>query len=123
VSAGDPMYALEKFGLQNPWILWRLQRGEMDQLCPRCRGKGVVIASPCVRRELVMGEFTTCKPATGCDDCRSTCPECRGSRLLPPEPLHAEDFGDEVSRETARRLLGGLDVSDQPRIDRNPRAL
>lgn len=119
----DPMYAIEKFGLGSAWLVWQLARGGLDQFCTRCRGEGVVIRSPCVQREPRQFGERHCSLATGCPECRSTCPECRGSRLLPPEPLHAEDFGDKVSLDLAKRLVGDLVVSDRPRIDRKPMAL
>lgn len=136
----DPMHVIEKFGLQNSWVLWRLARGDLDQFCPRCRGEGIIIQSPCRLREpgqasgqVDGSDFSLasaaaksepiCSLAVGCAECRSTCPQCEGSRLLPPDPLHAEDFGDETSLELARRLSGGLVVDERSRIDRNPRAL
>lgn len=117
----DPLYLVEKFGLQNPWVLWRLARGGLDGYCETCRGEGVVVRSPCENRE--PDSLISCSLREGCVECRVTCGACKGSRLRTPEPLHVEDFGDEASLEVARLVLGEFELALRPRIDRNPRAL
>lgn len=38
------LYLLDAFGLQNPWILWRIGQGKLDDTCPGCRGRGYVLS-------------------------------------------------------------------------------
>lgn len=110
-----PLYLLNAFGLQNPWVLWGLQEGSLSEYCPACQGRGEVVTSPCQNREPWSVE--PCSLESGCARCVRRCSACRGSRLRPDDEVRAEDFGDETSREIAEDLFPGLLVNDlQPRM-------
>jgi hypothetical protein len=98
----NPMLHFVKFGLGNPVVAWCVERGLYDEWCPGCRGRGYVVASPCANRE-ALGGFE-CDRERGCDECRSTCRECRGTRLRPSRSLCAQDFGGDEDVGVALKL-------------------
>lgn len=110
-----PLYLMTAFGLQNPWVLWSLTRGALDAWCTECRGAGFVVRRPCGCTEGACESGGSCYRDRGCPHCRARCWACRGSRLVPGEPLMHEDFGDEESRRIADALFPGLEVDDDPR--------
>ncbi len=117
------LYVLEAYGLANELVRWRIARGDLGDLCRGCAGAGVIITSPCQFRETMQGEFgPRCSRETGCAECRRPCPTC-GGHGMPKAPVHAEDFGDDASREVAMRAFPGLDVDQARRSDGNPSAL
>lgn len=112
-----PLYLLTVFGLRNPWVYWRLQRGALDEWCETCCGVGVVIERPCLCAEpatRIRGACQECTRDEGCEHCRARCPQCRGSKLRRSDPLMAEDFGDAESRRIAEALFPGLKIDDDP---------
>ena len=110
-----PLYLLTAFGLRNPWVFWRLQRGGLDEWCETCRGRGFVARRPCRCTERGC-EMTgiECHRDEPCSCCRLSCPQCGGSKLRRGEPLMAEDFGDAESRRIADALFPGLEIDDDP---------
>ena len=113
----SPLYLLEAFGF-SPWVLWRIRRGGLDEVCSGCGGAGIVIDSPCRNRE--PGPFSgDCTREAGCKKCRRECPKCRG-RKLPDAAVHAEDFGGDADRALALLLDPSLDIDERPRVDRRP---
>lgn len=110
------LYLMTAFGLRNPWVVWRLQRQGLDEWCPNCQGRGIVVTRPCGCAEVPPPPHACdrCDRLDGCEHCRRTCPACHGSRLKPDEPLMAEDFGDPESRRIAEALFPDLKIDDDP---------
>lgn len=121
----SPLYRLEAFGLQNPWVLWELQQGALGEWCTGCKGAGIIIDSPCQYREPPVPPmaYDQCDRAVGCEHCRRGCPFCHGRRLSAAPPVLAEDFGDREDYEQARRMFPGLKVGFGKRSDRAARAM
>ena len=113
------LYLMTAFGLRNPWVVWRLRSGGLDEWCPSCQGRGIIATRPCACADVPRTRYLgagceRCDRLDGCGHCRRPCPACHGSRLKPGEPLMAEDFGDPESRRIAEALFPGLDVDDDP---------
>lgn len=113
----SPLYRLTAFGITNPWNHWALVRGGMDAWCPRCRGRGVLVASFCRDREVEGGK---CSKDEGCARCRRECFVCHGVMLTPSDKVRNEDFGDVESLRIAERYIDipwvPLDQRPQPRM-------
>lgn len=118
----SPLYRLRAFGITNPWVVYALQRGALDEWCPRCRGEGAIITHPCGNRESPIATVR-CDRTVGCPHCLRRCPSCLGSRLRAADGVRAEDFGDQESYRAACAMFPGLDVSPFKRIDMEARAL
>jgi hypothetical protein len=73
------LYRLEAFGLANPWTLWAIERGGLDEFCQYCRGAGVVVDSPCGGRD--PAPSLPC-PATECKGGRIPAERRGGARCL-----------------------------------------
>ncbi len=101
------LHVIEAYGLGNPWVLWRIARGDLDDRCSTCGGRAVVVTSPCGCREPGVG-CSGCTLLLGCRHCRRACRECP-----PPPRLFAEDFGDAESLALARRVFPGIEVDEQ----------
>lgn len=111
-----PLYLMTAFGLRNPWVLWSLTRGALDEWCTACGGRGVVARRPCRCTESTGCIVTAvvCRLDAPCQCCREICRECHGLRLGAGDDLLPEDFGDIESRRIAERLFPGLDIDDDP---------
>lgn len=114
-----PLYLMTAFGLRNPWVLWSLTRGALDEWCPGCQGLGFVAQRPCRCTEPGPARWggmkcASCDREQGCDCCRVVCRDCHGARLVAGDHLMAEDFGDEESRRIAEHAFPGLRVDDDP---------
>lgn len=117
----NPLLYLNAYTLANPWVVWALERGLLDEWCPGCCGAGEVHERPCATCAGTGDvQFSEAHPELGfgtpdddgpqkCPDCWRVCRECRGSRLRPDRPLCAQDFGDPESLAIARRLDREID--------------
>lgn len=92
----SPLYLLQAFGFSE-WNVWALHEGGLSEWCATCRGTGKYRGVRCWR--------------------------CKGSRLTPPEPVLAEDFGDKASRDAAQAMFPGLVIRYDKRSDMHARAM
>jgi hypothetical protein len=117
--SGTPLSQLERFGLSSEWMIWRLQRGGLDDWCERCRGSGYTVKRPCPGP----WQVPCAGPVLGCKQCRHRCWVCKGRRLRPADVIRSEDFGDPASFAIAKLLNPTLAPDPRPRTDHNPPAL
>lgn len=108
----NPLLFLNRYTLANPVVVWALERGLLDEWCPKCGGRGFTADRPCGCMErgctrfddatsrLVVDTDHVCTNADPCRHCRRECP-----RLRPERAAMANDVGDAESLSVAR-LLG-----------------
>lgn len=123
MPARSRLYIVEAFGITNPWVVWGIARGLLDEFCAACQSRGFVVTSPCHLREADPDVGAWCSVADGCDECRRVCPACRGARLTRGDVVRAEDFGDEDSLRAAQQMSPGIVVDPRKRSDREARAM
>jgi hypothetical protein len=116
--SGTPLSQLERFGLSSEWVIWRIQRGGLDDWCDRCRGSGFTVERPCPAGTTICGG-----PVRGCKECRHRCWVCKGRRLRPSDAIRREDFGDAESLAIAMLLDPTLAPDPSLRVDHHPRPL
>lgn len=112
----SPLYLIEVYGLGNPWLAWQIEHGGLQDLCRGCGGSGIIVTSPCEYRGV------RCNRETGCKACRRKCGTCYGHGM-PLAPVHAEDFGDQASRDLVERLPKDVAIDFRKRLDMNAPAL
>ena len=112
IEPRSALYALDAFGLRSEWLLWKLARGALGDICDACNGRGFIVQSPCWNRE--PSSSVECDRDAGCVKCRRPCERCRAGVTI--AEVYAEDFGDPESRRIAEALDPALQVNDrQPR--------
>lgn len=120
------LYALNAYGITNPWIVWSIHAGNLTELCRGCNGRGIIARRPCPCTERgpqgVRGACPVrCTGAAPCSCCRVRCPDCYGRRAS-RDSVYAEDFGDAESRAIALRLFD-VEVDPHLRSDMEAAAL